>query len=237
MLLRVAICDDIPVFAEVIENLILEYNSSLFEVDVFNNPFRLIELLKTNTYDLFILDIEFADISGIEIAEAIREQNLSCPIIFVTSFNEYMERAFKVNTFDYILKPVTRDKLYPALNRTIKYLNLDDSKFTFTFNKVFYSLSHSEIVYFEKNKRRVLIHTASTTYETLLQTNALLSKIDNNFIQVHTSFIVNARHIKKVSSNSITAKLDGNKTIEIPMSRKFLDSARKQILMKIREVM
>lgn len=236
-MLKVAICDDIPVIAEVIENLILEYDSSLFEIDVFNNPFRLIEFLKTNTYDLFILDIEYADITGIEIAEAIREENFTCPIIFITCFNEYMERAFKVNTFDYILKPVTKDKLYPALNRTIKYLNLDDSKFTFTFNKVFYSLPHSEIIYFEKNKRRVLIHTASNTYETLLQTNALLSKINDNFVQVHTSFIVNARYIKKVSSNTITANLNEKKTVEIPISRKFIDSARRQILMKIRELM
>ncbi|MEK3924021.1 LytR/AlgR family response regulator transcription factor [Paenibacillus sp. FSL K6-2393] len=236
-MLKVAVCDDVPVLAEVIENLILEYDSSIFEIDVFNNPFRLIEFLKSNTYDLFILDIEFGNISGIEIAEAIRENNLTCPIIFITSFNEYMERAFKVNTFDYILKPVTKDKLYPALNRTIKYLDIDDSKFTFTFNKIFYSLSHSEIIYFEKNKRRVLIHTASDTYETLLQTNALLSKINDNFVQVHTSYIVNARHIKKVSSNSITANLDETRTVEIPMSRKFIDSARKQILMKIRELM
>ncbi|MBY0203690.1 MULTISPECIES: LytR/AlgR family response regulator transcription factor [Paenibacillus] len=236
-MLKVAVCDDVPVLAEVIENLILEYDSSLFEIDVFNNPFRLIEFLKSNTYDLFILDIEFGNISGIEIAEAIRENNLTCPIIFVTSFNEYMERAFKVNTFDYILKPVTKDKLYPALNRTINYLNIDDSKFTFTFNKIFYSLSHSEIIYFEKNKRRVLIHTASDTYETLLQTNALLSKINDHFVQVHTSYIVNARHIKKVSSNSITANLDDTRTVEIPMSRKFIDSAKKQILMKIRELM
>ncbi|WP_286923636.1 MULTISPECIES: LytR/AlgR family response regulator transcription factor [Lysinibacillus] len=235
MVVKVAICDDVPVIAKAIEDLMLEYDSSLFDIDIFYNPFRLIELLKENTYDLFILDFEFPNLSGIEIAETIRKNNYNCPIIFITNFKEYMEKAFKVNTFDYILKPVTKDKLYPTLNRAIKYLDLDDSKFRFTFNKVFYSLSFSEIIYFEKNKRKVLIHTPSDIYETILQTKALLSKINDNFVQVHNSFIVNVRYVKQISNNTITANLNDNQTVEIPISRKFIDSARKQILMKLRD--
>ncbi|WP_019637692.1 LytR/AlgR family response regulator transcription factor [Paenibacillus fonticola] len=235
MVIKVAICDDVPVIAKAIEDLMLEYDSSLFEIDIFYDPFRLIKLLEENTYDLFILDIEFPNRSGIEIAETIRKNNYTCPIIFLTSFKEYMEKVFKVNTFDYILKPVTKDKLYPVLNRAIKYLDLDDSKFMFTFNKVFYSLSFSEIIYFEKNKRSVLIHTPSEIYETILLTKTLLSKVNDDFVQVHTSFIVNARHVKQISTNTITVNLNGTRTVEIPMSRKFKDQARKQILMRLRD--
>ncbi|MGE7946916.1 LytR/AlgR family response regulator transcription factor [Lysinibacillus sp. NPDC093688] len=236
MVIKVAICDDVPVIAKAIEDLMLEYDSSLFDIDIFYNPFRLIELLKENTYDLFILDFEFPNLSGIVIAETIRKNNYNCPIIFITNFKEYMEKAFKVNTFDYILKPVTKDKLYPTLNRAIKYLDLDDSKFMFTFNKVFYSLSFGEIIYFEKNKRKVLIHTPSDIYETILQTKDLLSKVNDNFVQVHNSFIVNVRYVKQISNNTITANLNDKQTVEIPISRKFIDSARKQILMKLRDI-
>lgn len=235
MVLKVAICDDVPVLAQAIEDLMLEYDSSLFEIDIFHNPFRLIEMLKENTYDLFLLDIEFPNLSGIEIAEAIRENNHTCPIIFTTSFKEYMDKAFKVNTFDYILKPVSKDNLYPALNRAMKYLDVDDTKFMFTFNKAFHSLSFHEIIYFEKNKRNVLIHTPSGTYETILPTRALLSKVNDHFVQVHNSFIVNVRYVKQISHNTIVAKLDGKHTVKIPISRKFTDCAREQILMKLRE--
>lgn len=235
MVIKVAICDDVPVIAKAIEELMLEYDSSLFEIDIYYNPLRLIELLKENTYDLFILDIEFPDLSGIEIAEAIRKNNHTCPIIFLTSFKEYMEKVFKVNTFDYILKPVTKDKLYPALNRAIKYLDLDDSKFTFTFNKVFYSVSYREIIYFEKNKRSVLIHTPTDLYETILLTKTLLSKVNDDFVQVHTSFIVNARYVQQISNDAIIVKLNDKQTVEIPMSRKFKDQAKKQILMRLRD--
>ncbi|USB31828.1 LytTR family DNA-binding domain-containing protein [Paenibacillus sp. YPG26] len=235
MVIRVAICDDVPDLAKTIEDLMLDYDSSLFEIDIFYSPFRLIEYLEAHTYDLFVLDIEFPDLSGIEIAETIRRHNTSCPIIFITSFKEYMEKAFKVNTFDYILKPVTKASLYPALDRAIKYLDLDSSKFMFTFNKVFYSLSFSEIIYFEKNKRSVLIHTPSGTYETILPTKTLLSKINEHFVQVHTSYIVNIRHVKQISHNTIIARLSGKDTVEIPISRKYIDHARTQILMKLRD--
>ncbi|AZK46078.1 LytR/AlgR family response regulator transcription factor [Paenibacillus lentus] len=233
--IKVAICDDEPVMAQAIEDLMLEYAPSLFEIDTFYSPSRLIDLLEDNTYDLFILDIEFPNQSGIEIAEAIRTNNVTCPIIFLTSFKEYMEKVFKVNTFDYILKPVTKDKLYPALTRAIKYLDVDDSKFTFTFNKVFYSLSYREIIYFEKNKRRVLIHTPSGLYETILQTKELVSKVHDHFVQVHTSFIVNVRYVKQISNDAIIVKLNDKQTVEIPMSRKFKDQAREQILMRLRD--
>lgn len=237
MVIKVAICDDVPILTKAIEDLMLEYDALLFDIDIFYNPFRLIESLKENTYDLFILDIEFSNLSGIEIAEIIRKDNYTCPIIFITSFKEYMEKAFKVNTFDYILKPVTKDKVFPALNRAIKYLDSNDSKFMFTFNKVFYSLSFSEIIYFEKNKRKVLIHTPSDIYETILQTNALLSKVNDNFVQVHTSFIVNVRYVKQIINNTIIVKLNDKQTVDIPMSRKFVDRARKQILMRLRDFM
>ncbi|MNT60759.1 LytTr DNA-binding domain protein [compost metagenome] len=106
----------------------------------------------------------------------------------------------------------------------------------FTFNKVLYSLSFREIIYFEKNKRRVLIHTPSDTYETMLPTTALLSKVNDNFVQVHTSFIVNVRYIKQISHNTIVTNLNGKQTVEIPISRKFIEPARKQILMKLRDL-
>src|SRR5699024_5957130 len=234
MVIKVAICDDVPVISKEIEELLLEYDSSLFEIDIFYNPFRLIEKLKENKYDMFILDMELPNLSGLEIAEDIRRNNYTSPIIFVTSFKEYMEKAFKVNTFDYILKPITKSKLHSALNRAIKYLDLNESNFTFTFNKVFYSLPFSDIIFFEKYKRKVFIHTPSDTYETILHTKALLSKVNDNYLQVHTSFVVNVRYIKKIRNNTVTMKVSNKQTVDIPISRKFKDHAKKQILMKLR---
>lgn len=235
MTLKVAICDDQLPLTGLLESLLFDYRSDLFEVDVYHTPFSLIKALPTTTYDLFFLDIEFPDSSGIAIAEKIRERDVSCPIVFLTSYKEYMEKVFKVNTFDYLLKPINAQKLFPVLDRICHYLDLDSQRFDFSFNKIFYHLPLKEIVYFEKNKRRVLIHTIDHDYEALLTTDQLLAKVNDHFIQIHTSFIVNSRFIKELSSHSITLLPQAN-SLSLPVSRKFKASAKKQILMKLREI-
>ncbi|MNI71224.1 LytTr DNA-binding domain protein [compost metagenome] len=82
----------------------------------------------------------------------------------------------------------------------------------------------------------MLIHTPSDLYETILPTRALLSKVNDHFVQVHTSFIVNVRYVKQISNDTIIVKLNDKQTVEIPISRKFKDPARKQILMKLRDL-
>ncbi len=64
--------------------------------------------------DLIISDIQLAD--GISL-DVFADYNIQCPIIFTTAFNEYAIRAFKVNSIDYLLKPVGRKDLQAALDK------------------------------------------------------------------------------------------------------------------------
>lgn len=239
-MIKVAICDDIDVVASLTERLLLQYNEAMLDIDVFNKSQKLIESLDNTTYDLFILDISMPGLSGIEIAEFIREKNYNVPIIFLTSHKEYMEEVFQVQTFDYIMKPVTAKKLYPVLDKVIKFLDLGNEKFHYQFRKVDYSIALRDIIFFEKRGRQVIIHTfveIESPQTINMSTNTLLSKLDNNFIQVHTSFIVNIKYVTGIKSDIVVLTLPDGKTNEIPISRKFKEIARKKILMKIRDVM
>jgi len=62
--------------------------------------------------DLLFLDIQLSDGVSFELLEQI---DMSCPIIFTTAYNEYALRAFKVNSIDYLLKPVDQTDLAQAL--------------------------------------------------------------------------------------------------------------------------
>lgn len=64
--------------------------------------------------DVVLMDIRIADGLSFDIFPSIRFQ---CPVIFVTAYDEYAVRAFKVNSLDYLLKPVERDDLQQALNK------------------------------------------------------------------------------------------------------------------------
>jgi DNA-binding LytR/AlgR family response regulator len=64
--------------------------------------------------DLILMDIELADGQSFEIFNLV---NVKAPVIFITSYDEYALKAFKVNSVDYLLKPVQKDELEAALNK------------------------------------------------------------------------------------------------------------------------
>jgi DNA-binding LytR/AlgR family response regulator len=72
------------------------------------------EVLDTYTPDLIISDIQLSD--GISL-DVFTQRKIECPIIFTTAFNEYAIRAFKVNSIDYLLKPVDKKELKNAFDK------------------------------------------------------------------------------------------------------------------------
>ena len=64
--------------------------------------------------DLILMDIELADGQSFEIFDQLR---IKSPVIFITSYDEYALRAFKVNSIDYLLKPVQKEDLKTALDK------------------------------------------------------------------------------------------------------------------------
>lgn len=64
--------------------------------------------------DLLFLDIHLADGSAFELFEHVE---IACPVIFTTAYDEYALRAFKVNSVDYLLKPINKTDLQRALDK------------------------------------------------------------------------------------------------------------------------
>jgi len=75
--------------------------------------------------DLILSDIQLAD--GISL-DIFSEYKLTCPVIFTTAYNEYAIRAFKVNSIDYLLKPIDKNELAAAFQK----FHLLQSKFNDT---------------------------------------------------------------------------------------------------------
>lgn len=74
-----------------------------------------VEWLQQNaTPDLVLMDIELADGQSFEIFNL---TEVKCPVIFTTSYDEYALKAFKVNSVDYLLKPVQKEELQAAISK------------------------------------------------------------------------------------------------------------------------
>jgi len=74
-----------------------------------------LEWFESNPHpELVFMDIHLADGSAFKIFEHV---NITCPIIFTTAYDEYAVKAFKVNSIDYLLKPITREAVDRALDK------------------------------------------------------------------------------------------------------------------------
>lgn len=83
----------------------------------FSQPLAALDFLKKNPVDAVFLDIEMPDLDGIELATRLIEFQERLAIIFVTAYNQYAVEAFRLNALDYLMKPVTADRLLESLNR------------------------------------------------------------------------------------------------------------------------
>ncbi len=113
--MKVLIIEDEPQAAERLISLVQNLQTDIEISDSLDSVKRAVEWLSKNqAVDLIFMDIQLADGLSFEIFEKVE---VTAPVIFTTAYNEYALKAFKVNSIDYILKPVDKDELALAFKK------------------------------------------------------------------------------------------------------------------------
>ncbi|MDP4092784.1 MAG: response regulator [Bacillota bacterium] len=97
--------------------------SDMAEIELcglFETGEQLLAYLKENVLDAVFLDIEMPGINGLQLSEQIQNLNENIVIIFVTAFNQYAVEAFELQAMDYIMKPLTQERLDKTIRRLLK---------------------------------------------------------------------------------------------------------------------
>ena len=98
------IIEDEKTAAERLSGLIKKYDQTIEITGVIQSVKKAVEWLNTNQApDLIFMDIQLADGLSFEIFE---QTIIKIPVIFTTAYDEYALKAFKVNSIDYLLKPI-----------------------------------------------------------------------------------------------------------------------------------
>ncbi|MDP3916269.1 MAG: response regulator [Bacteroidota bacterium] len=101
--------------------LLCEQIPELEVIRAFNDPDIFLREFPGLEFDLCILDIEMPGISGIQIAEILKDK----PIIFTTAYKDYATNAFDLDAIDYVIKPVKPERLQQAVNKAINRISSD----------------------------------------------------------------------------------------------------------------
>lgn len=122
--MRVVIIEDETFAAKALEAMILELRPGTEIIEVLPSIEEAVAWFETNSQpELIFCDIHLSDGNSFEI---FKEVMLECPVIFTTAFNEYAIEAFKVNSIDYLLKPIKKEELSRAI---AKYESLNSKSF------------------------------------------------------------------------------------------------------------
>ena len=113
--MKVVIIEDEQIAANRLENLLAKSSRQIQVLAKLDTVKRTVEWLELHkSPDLIFMDIQLADGLCFEIFDLVE---VDCPVIFTTSYDQYAIRAFKVNSIDYILKPLDPGELYNAINK------------------------------------------------------------------------------------------------------------------------
>ncbi|NRF41116.1 LytTR family DNA-binding domain-containing protein [Pedobacter foliorum] len=234
-ILNCVIIDDDPDAIEVLRDYIAEF-PGLKLVQMYTNPAIALANVIADQADLFFLDIDMPGISGIQIAERLKEREGT--IVFTTAHAEYAVKSYDLMVKYYLLKPIDFGKFASVVSDVISlnYIKPDSSDVsddaiyvrTGERGKVTKVLK-SDILYIQAagNYVQLLLQDKNhTTYMTLSEMADELGD-DSRFYRVHKSYIINEDYVERVIGNII----DLGK-YQVPMSSQYKNSFRSYLEQK-----
>ena len=224
------IVDDEPIAREILESFI-DKTPNLELISSCKNAMEALQVSQTETIDLFFLDINMPEITGLSLAKIINKKS---QIIFTTAYRDYAVDGFNLNVIDYLLKPIAFDRFLQAIqkvsefNSEVKVSLKNENKKDFMFvraDRKMVKINFKDILYIESLGDYVKVFTNKNTIitrETISNFEATLP--GDSFIRIHRSYIVS---ISKISSYTNEYIQIDKKAVSI--SRSYKESVLKKL--------
>lgn len=220
--MRIAVCDDDEREIGHLSELITEYQLSRgvsHTCHFFHNSIDFLCDIKGGEYDLVLLDMVMPGVSGIKVAQELREKDKNVKLIFVSLSPDFAVESYSVDAYHYLLKPVDADALFPLLDKVGKDVYVQEEQGLVLKNREgVVRLLFAEIEFVEVINKKVSFHLTDGSIREVTAALAdfegrLLSR--QEFIKTHRSYIVNLSCVQSVGINCAMTKRGHS----IPVSR------------------
>ncbi len=233
--MRIAICDDDQTFISILIGKLKQIFSVLcieIEIYQFTDSLQFENTLTSGArlFDLYFLDIEMPNRRGTTLAREIRKHDPAAKIAFITSYDDEIFSAFQYKVDAFIPKLLLGERLEPEVVRLVNDIQKDYAADMVAFDvelppesrhadlDMLLRLQLCDILYFESNNRKVLLHTLDAVYTvkrvSYQETRANYEK--RGFVEVHRCYLVNVSRLKGVGKHDVL--LDNGETL--PLSRR-----------------
>jgi two-component system LytT family response regulator len=251
--MKVLIVEDEQLAAKRLEKLLLDSSHEISVLAKLDTVERTISWLEDEEHpDLIFMDIQLADGLCFDIFDYVQ---VKCPVVFTTSYDQYAIRAFKVNSIDYLLKPLDPGELYNAINKfnfvkksyaqkpsneaqalqeAIKMLKQESYKerFIVKVGEHIKSILVSEINHFVSQEKATFAHTKDNRKYILDFTlDQLTNMVDpKQFFRINRQYIISIDGIEDIisySNNRLKIHLKFDKTMDAIVSRERVQEFKK----------
>ncbi len=196
-------------------------------------------IIQTEKPDIVFLDIEMPEETGIEFLKRI--DNNTFETVFVTAYNEYAIKAFKLNAIDYILKPINKDYLEKTLERLKVFLqarknnsptsteiiskqddNKDKTHLTLRYGSEIHYVNFKDLSHLSSDGSYTNFYTAQSEKAYLGSYNLKHYEdiLPENFTRVHRGYIINEALVEHVEQKGGKHYIILPNKIEVPISRR-----------------
>ena len=199
-------------------------------VAVCSDGLEAFDILAKEHVDIVFSDINMPHLNGLELRKSLKHPPV---FIFISDYPEYAVESYELDVVDYIVKPVSLDRLLKAATKAIEYIGIKEKNPVVTENAFsaadhyffikegtdILRLKYSEVLYAESmgNFSRIYMTNGKRHIALVILKHLETQLPADVFIRVHKQYIINHWHIDKIASNEIV--LAGN--VALPISQTY----------------
>lgn len=224
--MRIVICEDNIVYQQEIRQMLGEvmFEKEDIRIRCFRNGEELLCAVREEadfSADMLFLDIKMPKLDGLQTARELLRLGFSAAVVFLTAHSEYVFAGYEVHAYDYLLKPVSHQKLKNVLNRFLEERDRYLAKYLIVNRRTRQTKIFLEkVLYFVSDKRKITavmedIQNNITFYMTMCELEKKLNC--RQFFRCHQSFLVNVEKMLEWDHTNVRLQ-DGSR---IPVSKRF----------------
>ncbi len=210
-MLKIAVLDDEPECVEYICHFTEKCMHQLgfrYEISSYTDGEKLLYDLYAGKYsDIYLLDMQLTDMSGLEVARKIRRELSEAILIYITNYVEFAVEAFEVNTFRYIPKIMLKEKLSEAYRSMKPILEKKAKMERFYLIERYWQkeqILYSNIFYLKKDAKYVIIVHKDGTSRIRKTMEGILKELNaEEFLMIDRSYVVNMNQVLSIKNHQV----------------------------------
>ena len=206
--MRIAIIDDNKLEAEMLMDFCRSYaaeNQMILDLQFFESSIQFLESFERNLYEIIFLNLAMEQMQGIETAKKIRQEDSSGLLVALMTSTEHMPEAFSFHAFEYVLKPVSQERIFQVLTDAAQALPASEHYINFASKRQSIKLPASELMYAVSAGHYVDITCKDgTIYHSRMNFNSFLSLLqmeEERFLEINRGIVVNLAYVENVDEN------------------------------------